>query len=60
MRIKGSDLQTWFDVQPTGLDDTASCQPRKDGSPSGMKTAAERGAVWALRELRTKQSKVAE
>lgn len=55
LKIKGSDLQQWFDEQRIPSADTGSCPPSKDGSPSGIKTAAERGTASALRELRLRR-----
>lgn len=35
LRIKGTDLQTWYDGWITITESTASCEPPKDGSQSG-------------------------
>jgi hypothetical protein len=57
IKIKGADLSTWFDAQPTISESMASCPREKDGSPSGGSetqpaSPAEKGHASASREQR--------
>src|SRR5690606_4088128 len=45
IKIKGSDLQKWFDAQLIVSDDMDSCPQKKAGSPSGTKTIPPESVV---------------
>lgn len=56
-KIKGSDLQSWFDGLPTQSANTGSCPQRTGGSHSGTSpvqtvSSSERGHASASRDLR--------
>lgn len=52
LRIKGSDLLAWFDGQRIPSASMGSCEPSRDGLPSGTKAVAERAAGSVSRSLR--------
>lgn len=45
IKIKGRDLQQWFDAQQIELESTGSCPQKKDGWRSGMSQEKESSLV---------------
>jgi hypothetical protein len=50
LRIKGKDLQAWFEDWATTTENMDSCEPETDGKPSGPeKTVSERALASVTR-----------